>query len=201
MPVPVREPGHDGVLGTADDDARLAAQAMGQAEFLVEGLREGNHLVDIDIDGILEGLPTGLQPVSGKARGAVLVRNPTFGIVLEHPRKVAVNQQYFLRLSITNTSRNVLANLLSITLPTSGVAGADVIGSNQAVIDTLRPGETRVVKFHLRARVEGRVVATAIRAGADVSAAIQLTNAVGPSRPRRPTPSSCRPRPRACRPR
>ncbi|MEA2604010.1 MAG: large repetitive protein [Acidobacteriota bacterium] len=179
VPVPVREPGHDGVLGTADDDARLAAQETGQAEFLVEGLREGNHLVDIDIAGILEGLPTGLQPVSGHARGAVLVRNPTFGVVLEHPRKVAVNQEYFLRLSVTNTSRNAIANLLTITLPTSGVAGADVIGSNQAVIDTLKPGETRVVKFHLRARVEGRVVATAIRAGSDVSAAIQLTNEVG----------------------
>lgn len=180
VPVPVREPGADQRLGTPDDDPRLGGQETGQAEFLVEGLREGNHVVDIAIDGVLEGLATGgLQRVTGTARGAVLVRNPTFGVVLQHPRRVAANQEYFIRLSLTNTSANALANLVRVTLPISGVAGAEVIGPNQFTIETLRPGETKVLKFHLRSRVEGRVAATAIRAGADVSAAIQLTASVG----------------------
>jgi|CXWL01.1.fsa_nt_gi hypothetical protein len=180
VPVPVREPGPDGTLGTADDDGRLGGQETGQAEFLVEGLREGNHLVDIDLEGTLEGLATGgIQRLTGHAQGAVLVRNPTFGVVLQHPRRVLANQEYTIRLSLTNTSANALANLVRVTLPIAGVAGAEVIGPNQFTIDTLRPGETRVLKFLLRARVEGRVGATAIRAGADVSAAIQLTATVG----------------------
>ncbi|HSS49075.1 MAG TPA: hypothetical protein VLX28_09015, partial [Thermoanaerobaculia bacterium] len=41
VPVPVRVPGPDGILGTADDLTFLVAQASGQAEVQVEGLREG----------------------------------------------------------------------------------------------------------------------------------------------------------------
>ena len=57
-PVPMRVPGPDGELGTADDLTFLVAQATAEAEFLVEGLREGTHIVDFDLEGILEGLPT-----------------------------------------------------------------------------------------------------------------------------------------------
>ena len=63
-PVPMRVPGPDGELGTADDLTFLVAQATAEAEFLVEGLREGTHIVDFDLEGVLEGLPTGIRRLS-----------------------------------------------------------------------------------------------------------------------------------------
>ena len=57
----MRVPGPDGELGTADDLTFLVAQATAEAEFLVEGLREGTHIVDFDLEGVLEGLPTGIR--------------------------------------------------------------------------------------------------------------------------------------------
>ncbi|MCH9646794.1 MAG: carboxypeptidase regulatory-like domain-containing protein [Deltaproteobacteria bacterium] len=178
VPVPVRVPGPDGELGTGDDDPDINGQETGQAEFLVEGLREGNHIVSLDIEGILQGLPTGLQPVSGVARGVVLVRDPTFGVVLSHPASVQANQEYSLRLSLTNTS-NAPANLVTVRLPVSGVAGAEVIGTNERVIETLLPTQTEVLQFRVRSRVSGRVVSTALRTGDNVSGRIELTTAVG----------------------
>src|SRR5205823_13895523 len=43
----VTQPGPDGKLGTADDITTLAPQQNGDAEFLVEGRREGVHMVNI----------------------------------------------------------------------------------------------------------------------------------------------------------
>ena len=70
VPVPVHVPGPDGKLGTSDDITFLIAQATGQAEFLAGGLREGTHIVTIDLDGILEGMPSGIRHlmVSSRAR-------------------------------------------------------------------------------------------------------------------------------------
>ena len=69
-PVPMRVPGPDGELGTADDLTFLIAQATAAAEFLVEGLREGTHIVDFDLDGVLEGLADRDPPASRARRAA-----------------------------------------------------------------------------------------------------------------------------------
>ena len=75
-PVPVRDPGPDGEIGTADDIQLIVAHATGNAEFLVEGLREGTHIVHFEMSGMLEGLSTGPRRIVGKAQGAVAVRDP-----------------------------------------------------------------------------------------------------------------------------
>jgi hypothetical protein len=53
----IARPGPDGVLGTADDIGRLHPGESGQAEFLVEGLQEGLHVMDLDLTADLEGSP------------------------------------------------------------------------------------------------------------------------------------------------
>jgi hypothetical protein len=101
-PVPMRVPGPDGELGTMDDLTFLVAQATAQAEFLVEGLREGTHIVDFDLEGVLEGLPTGIRRLSGTARGAVVVRDPTLGVTVSHPDVVRRDEEYTMEVSVTN---------------------------------------------------------------------------------------------------
>ena len=44
--VPVLQLGPDGLRNTADDVASITPQKTGEAEFLVEGLKEGSHLFD-----------------------------------------------------------------------------------------------------------------------------------------------------------
>ena len=84
-PVPVVGVGADGELGTPDDVAELAAQQSGEASYLVQGREAGTHLVYFDLEGVLEGLPTGPQRVTGQAQGAVAVRDPTLQVRISHP--------------------------------------------------------------------------------------------------------------------
>src|SRR5262249_22042612 len=60
----VLQPGPDGKLGTADDGTSLGPGDTGQAEFLVEGLREGTHTINITMTGTLNGLPIGPVPIT-----------------------------------------------------------------------------------------------------------------------------------------
>ena len=140
----MRVPGPDGELGTADDLTFLVAQATAEAEFLVEGLREGTHIVDFDLEGVLEGLPTGIRRLSGTARGAVVVRDPTLGIVVSHPDVVRADEEYTMELSVTNNGVTP-ANLVSLALPPSGLAGVVVVGENRQTIDSILPGESEMV--------------------------------------------------------
>ena len=51
---PVVQLGPDGSAGPADDIDQLAPQETGNAEYLVEGRREGSHVVEMQITGTLE---------------------------------------------------------------------------------------------------------------------------------------------------
>ena len=66
---PVVQPGADGALGTADDVLTLGPGETGNAEFLVEGRREGSHIVEMQITGTLVGLPIGPVTVRGTRGG------------------------------------------------------------------------------------------------------------------------------------
>lgn len=61
------QPGPDGAFGTPDDVARLDPGQSGQAEFLVEGLQEGLHVMDLDLEATMDGLAAGPVRVKGKA--------------------------------------------------------------------------------------------------------------------------------------
>ncbi|MGC4081208.1 MAG: hypothetical protein QM736_03595 [Vicinamibacterales bacterium] len=70
------QPGPDGKVGTADDIALLGPGDSGDAEYLVEGLREGSHVVEMQMTGTLTGLPVGPVTITGRAAGAVLGAQP-----------------------------------------------------------------------------------------------------------------------------
>ena len=177
-PVPMRVPGPDGELGTADDLTFLVAQSTAQAEFLVEGLREGTHIVDFDLEGVLEGLPTGIRRISGTARGAVIVRDPTLGIVVSHPDVVRADEEYTMEMSVTNNGVTP-ANLVSLALPASGLAGVVVVGDNRRTIDSILPGESELVEFRLRPLLTGRVIASFVRADNHINPSFDFHVGVG----------------------
>ncbi|HEV7509643.1 MAG TPA: Ig-like domain-containing protein [Thermoanaerobaculia bacterium] len=178
VPVPVRVPGPDGILGTADDLTFLVAQASGQAEVVVEGLREGTHIVQFDLEGVLHGLPDGqLRRVSGTAKGAVIVRDPTLNVTISHPDTVRTDEEYSLLLTVTNTG-TAPANLLKVRLPLDKLTGVEVVGVNEKTV-TILPGDAELVEFRLRSKRTGRVVASAVRSSSEIVPTFELTVGVG----------------------
>ncbi|RMH17713.1 MAG: hypothetical protein D6696_14985, partial [Acidobacteria bacterium] len=174
VPVPVRVPGPDGEVGTGDDLTFLVAQASGEAEFLLEGLREGTHVVSFDLAGVLEGLPAGPQPITGQAQGAVVVRDPHLQVTFNHPEVVRTDEQYPLHVTVANIGPAPV-NLLSLRLPPGGLSGVTVVGSEERSIDTLAPGEAETVTFDLIARVTGKVIATTAKSGSQISPDFELS--------------------------
>jgi hypothetical protein len=177
-PVPIRVPGPDGELGTADDLTFLVGQASGQAEYLVEGLREGTHVVEFDIEGILEGMPGGIRRIEGEARGAVVVRDPTLGIHVSHPDVVRADEPYDLLLTVSNTGL-VPANLVKVAFPSAGLAGCEILGERARTIPSLLPGESEVVTFRVRPLLTGRVISSYVRASSQVSPTFELRLGIG----------------------
>ena len=170
VPVPVRVPGPDGELGTSDDLTFLVAQASGEAEFLVEGLEEGTHVVDFEMEGLLEGLPTGPQRITGTAKGAVVVRDPTLSVTITHPDVVRAQEAYSLFLTLTNLG-NSPVNGIDFQLRAAGLAGVALApgqGDTES-LGSLLPGDSGVVEFRLVAQKTGRVVASSAKAGSSVN--------------------------------
>ncbi|MDA8016718.1 MAG: carboxypeptidase regulatory-like domain-containing protein, partial [Thermoanaerobaculia bacterium] len=166
VPVPVRAPGPDGEVGTSDDLRLLVAQATGEAEFLVEGLREGSHIVEFDMQGVLEGMPGGPRPITGKAKGAVLVRDPTLAVSLAHPEVVRAHEPYSLFVTLSNLG-NAPVNGIDFNLRASGLAGVQLAegqGPTESV-GSLLPGEAATVEFALVPQLTGRVIASSAKSG------------------------------------
>ena len=158
---PVLSPGLDGLVGTGDDVDVLEPQGQGQAEFLVEGVREGSHLVDLEIRGTLEGLPGGPIPVVGTAQGAVVVRDPSFSLTFLHPDAVGAGQLYDLQVHIQNTSQ-VDANLVTVCLEPRNLTGARFVDEDDScqTFDTIGAGNSAAAIFELEALRSGRVTAS-----------------------------------------
>ncbi len=179
VPIPVRVPGPDGELGTGDDITFLVAQAEGKADVLVEGRQQGTQVVEFDLQGVLDGFPDGeIRRVSGKARGAVVVRDPTLGLTITHPDTVRTDEEYSLLLTFSNTG-NAPVNLLTVSLPVASLSGVQVVGESSKTIPTLPPGESEVVEFRLKSLRTGKVVASSIRHGSQVDPHFELAVGVG----------------------
>ena len=153
---PIVRPGPDNIVGTADDIVRLQPKETGQAEFLVEGLKEGLHVMDLELAGELDGLAAGSVKIKGRAAGSVLVRNPKFSLAFSHPSTVRTGEPYDAFVTVLNTSQ-VEANLLSVTLPRGSISGGELESSERVELGNLKPGETATAKFHIRAQRTGRV--------------------------------------------
>ncbi|HMF08140.1 MAG TPA: hypothetical protein VKJ00_03320, partial [Thermoanaerobaculia bacterium] len=177
-PVPVVDPGPDGVLGTADDVTFLVAQAVGRAEFLVEGLKAGRYDVPIDLSATLQGLPAGPMTLAGTTTGVVIVRNPSFFVTLDHPDVIREGELYTLSATLANTS-NVPANQVSIKIDKGSISGAQLLSDEQVALGNISPGDTAVAKFQMKALRTGRVTSTAFLGDGDLAGAVILTTGVG----------------------
>lgn len=174
----VTQPGADGRLGTADDITALAPGQTGSAEFLVEGRREGSHVVEMELEGTLNGLPIGPVTIRGRAAGAVLVRNPRFTLTFTHPDVVVAGEPYTLDVTVTNTTESP-ANFVGLNLFEANIAGATLVGEASRQIDMIGPNDSATVTFDLISRVSGRVTAGTLDSDEQVQGRFLLKTAVG----------------------
>ncbi|MEO8678606.1 MAG: hypothetical protein ABI665_06150, partial [Vicinamibacterales bacterium] len=175
---PITQPGADGQLGTADDVTSIGPGETGNAEYLVEGRREGSHVVEMEIDGTLNGLPVGPVAIRGRAAGAVLVRNPTYTLTFIHPERVAAGEPYSLDVTVTNTSESP-ANFVSLNLFSRNLSGATLVGDASKAIEFIAPGDSATVSFDLIARVSGKITAATLDSDEQVAGRFELKHAVG----------------------
>jgi 5-hydroxyisourate hydrolase-like protein (transthyretin family) len=174
----VAQPGPDGRLGTADDIATIGPGQSGNAEYLVEGRREGSHIVEMRMHGTLNGLPIGPVPINGVALGSVLVRNPTFALTFTHPEVVSAGEKYTLDVTVTNSSASP-ANFVSVNLDAAHIGGAKLAGEPPPPIDSIAPGDSATVSFTLEAKLTGRVFAATLDADEGVTGQFGLKTSVG----------------------
>jgi len=154
--LPVVKPGADGLFGTPDDNPRLAPGETGQAEFLVEGLQEGLHIIDIKLTADLQGLAAGAVKVMGAASGSVLVRNPKFSLAFSHPRTVRTGEPYEATVTVLNTS-DAPANLVNVTLRESSISGGRLESPETVELGTIAPGQTATAKYRVRSQRTGSI--------------------------------------------
>jgi hypothetical protein len=175
---PIRQKGPDGRAGSADDEPALGPGDEGSAEFLVEGRREGSAIVELAINGTLQGLPIGPVPVTGRALGSVLVRNPKFTIAMTHPDVVSAGESYTLDVTVTNTS-SATANLVSLNLFPANISGATLTGDSNKTAETLRPNDSFTATFTLTSKRTGRITAATLDADEQISGKFSFKTAVG----------------------
>jgi hypothetical protein len=149
-------PGPDGVIGTADDIGRLFPGENGQAEFLVEGLQEGLHVMDLTLTADLDGLAAGTVKIKGKAAGSVLVRNPRFSMAFTHPRTIRAGEPYEATVTVLNTGITP-ANLVSVTLSRNSISGGVLESPETVQLGNLLPGQTATATFRVRAQRTGAI--------------------------------------------
>lgn len=174
--------GPDGRYGTADDTRSFNPGQSGQATFLVEGLREGLHTINFDLEGTLQGLPGGNITVRGNVPGAVLVRDAEFGVTFTHPSVVRAGQEYELGLTVFNSGSRDL-NGIVMSLSGDSVSGAELIDDvEKSFNETIPPGSSGTVKWKLRSRTTGQVTASYVKVGGNIDAGINLVTGVGDRR-------------------
>ncbi|MBI5141187.1 MAG: Ig-like domain-containing protein [Nitrospirae bacterium] len=155
------------VLNAAGGGSAVGPHESGEGRFLVEGLREGTHRLEIKITATLTGLPSGPVQVFGSATGTVIVRNPNFTLTFGQPDVVRDGEEYSLFVTVHNTSE-VAANLVQLTLPPQAVYGATIIGDSDpatpvgaVAMRTIAAGDSAVAEFRLIARKTGKVTSAA----------------------------------------
>jgi len=179
QPVPVRAAGADGEVGTADDLTMIVAQAQGNAEWLIEGLQEGTHVVTVNVDGVLDGLPgAGPQPVGAEAQGAVVVRDPRLAVHVAHPRVVRAGIEYSLYYTVTNVG-TAPVNLISLKLPAHALSGVVMIGPGTRAIEALAPGDSETVEFRVESQRTGRMISSSVKTGSYISPSFEWAVRVG----------------------
>jgi hypothetical protein len=166
-------PGADGQLATSDDQGRLQP---GQGEFLVEGMKTGLHLFDIELNGILDGLAAGEVRIRGRVSGSVLVGNPKFSLTFAHPETVQRGDAYEAALTVLNTS-DTDVHLVTVNLHANQISGAHLIDRNaySVALGTIKSGESKTAVFELEADLTGSVLFNNLTGDDDLTGSFELT--------------------------
>ncbi|MDT5262714.1 MAG: large repetitive protein, partial [Acidobacteriota bacterium] len=173
--------GEDGKYGTPDDTLSFGPGQSGQGTFLLEGLKEGLHTVNFDLEAMLEGLPSGPVKVKGEVPGAVLVRDASFAVTFTHPAIVRAGQTYDLGMTLFNSGASTIRGAFAKLSPNS-ISGAELLGQDDGrrEFDTdIASTTSSTVKWRLRSNTTGEVTATYVKVGDGVSAGLTLVTGVG----------------------
>ena len=100
---------------------------QGRAEWSIRGDKEGFYPINFSLTATLDGLVTGPVQLTGKASGAVLVRNPYFAMTFSVPSVVRVGQAFNLNVTVTNIGL-AAANNLTVALDSGQLSGAHLTG-------------------------------------------------------------------------
>ncbi len=177
--LPLHGLGADGRYGTSDDTTSFAGGQSGQGTFLLEGLKEGTHQIDFELEGTLNGLPNGPVQVRGRVPGVVVVKDADFSVTFTHPSIVRAGQEYDLGISIYNSGSRDLQNLI-LQLRGDSVSGATLIDTEQKTItNTITQGNSATVKWRLRADVTGQVTSTYHKVSDEIESGLNLVTGVG----------------------
>ncbi len=164
--VAVRAAGADGVAGTRDDVPRLFPGDTGQGEFVVEGLQEGLHVLNIKLRAKLDGLVAGSVDVEGAAAGSVQVSNPNFSFAFSHPKTVRTGEPYEAFVTVLNTS-DVPANQVNVALNPLNISGGLLESDATVELGDIAPGETATGSFRIRAQRTGAITFSNITTAED----------------------------------
>ena len=167
-------------------------------EFVIEAKKEGTHRIQITVNAQLLGLPIGPVPLTGKAFGTVLVRNPRFALTFNHPDVVRAGETYSLFVTIHNTGGGD-ANDVTLSLDPTATSGATLLseelagspaplpgdagnrGVGTVVVPTILRNDAATIEYRLIARKNGQVTATGFAGDAvsGLSASFILRTGVG----------------------
>lgn len=175
----VFNPGEDGVEGTEDDLNSLGPNQEGRVSFVLTGELEGIYPVETEITGQLE-LDGRTLTVNSHGRGRVMVRNPEYTVVMEHPDTVAQDEPYQVTMTIVNKGNQAIQDL-SVTLAEQLMIGTR-LNNDQAlkVFGDIEAGSEGSVTWNMRSTITGEVAASFFKTEEGGSSLI-FTTSVGDS--------------------
>lgn len=155
---------------------------QGAAAWVLEGLRPGTHLVEVEIGGELTRPGKDPLPVRSHVRAAVEVVDARFNLTFSHPEVVREAEAYSLFVTVTNLSR-VAQNLITVEIRPEHMTGAHREDPNddlRRTLETLEPGGSETLEYRLVSELTGKVVATTFQASSSSGeGTIRLRTGVG----------------------
>ncbi|MGZ8710527.1 MAG: hypothetical protein ACXW28_09890, partial [Thermoanaerobaculia bacterium] len=164
----------------------LVAQAKGEVDWTVEGLRPGTHTLEVEVRATYKSPGQVDFPLKGTVRASIVVHDPRFNITFSHPDVVRKGIDYSTYSFITNMSavaQTIRVNSGVQTCAQSPFANICQVDDAPQVAElTIPAGEMRMVEYKLRPGVTGSVFATAGTVSDDnISAGVQLHMGVSES--------------------
>jgi hypothetical protein len=164
----------------------LMAQAKGDVDWTVEGLKPGTHTLEVEVRATYKSPGQADFPLKGTVKATVIVHDPRFNITFSHPDTVRKGIDYSTYSFITNMSPAAQTIRVSSGVqkcaqsPLANICQVD--DAADFVELTIPPGEMRMIEYKLRPSVTGFVYANAGSVSDDnITAAVQLHMGVSES--------------------